>query len=313
MKGIILHRYEEGRQPDTHYTQIKLLNKQLSGKEDFVVYNKYSPDELYKYLKSLELDIVIAYYDEYLENMDPLSDLGIPIIMSSEDTNKRFSSNFFKELVEKHKPDGVLVQNKCSIPAFEKYLGKSYNFLYFPWGVDTTLFKDYKEKKIYDITISGKFASYMFRKEFNYLLSKGDFVYKRIRNDNTKDHLVPYDTFVKELNRSKISLGGCLQKNPYYEGIFIGSHLRKNVEIPASRSCLINTTWGDKELMGFKDGVNFIEFHNRSSFLTKLTYYLDNEDELMKITDNGFKHTIENFNVELVVSNLFKDIYKSYG
>jgi len=311
IKGIILHGMESN-QPKTVFTQIESLNLELSGKTDLVNYNNYTSEELYKYLKTLDIDILIAYYNEYLEYMVPLSELGIPIIMASEDTQKRFADGFYRKLVEIHKPDCIMIQNKCSIPAFNKYLGKDFKYLYFPWGADTSLFKDYGEKKIYDISISGKFASNMFRKELDGLLSsKTDIIYKRIRNNNP-GVLLPYDEFAKELNRSKISLGGCLQKNPYYEGIYIGNSFKKNFEVPASKACLINTNWGDKELMGFKDGENFIEFNNRSSFLKKLEYYLEDENELKRVTDNGYKHVMENHSIDKVVSRCINDIRSLY-
>lgn len=293
--------------------QYRLLSKKLFGTEEILNYANFTSKDLYEKLKEMNLEFLIATYDEILMESEPLYKLGIPIILTSEDTNKRFSNDYFKRMVFRNKPDRILVQNKCSEPAFDLYFGEKRKYIWFPWGVDTSIFKDYKEPKIYDITISGKFTSYLMRRDIHFLLQENRNLNYKLLRSTDETQMVPAEEFYKEINRSKISLGGCIQKNFMYKNIYINSHFKKNVEIPASNSCLINTNWGDKEILGYKDGKNFIEFKNRSQLLTRLRYYLENEKELKKITKNGFDLVTKNLTVDNMVNNFIENFKNIYG
>lgn len=266
-----------------------------------------------KKLDLLDVDFLIAwYYKEDLIKLKPLKRLGIPIIMTSDDPWGRLFSEDYKNIVDYHDVNGVILQTKNTELAFRKYLNKKINFFWLPWGINPNIMKDYKEEKIWDISISGKFSSYEWRRKLNSIL----YNYKRY-------HRIPrilppdrsWEDYARDLNKSRISLGGCHQSTDklYYKNIFIGETFSKTLEIPACNTCLINTNFADKELLGFKDGENFIEFNSIQEFKKKIKFYLKNIEELERITQNGYDLVHKNYTINQQVDRLKKEIIDIYG
>ncbi len=73
--------------------------------------------------------------------------------------------------------------------------------------------------------------------------------------------------------------------------------VRKHLEIPAARSCLITENTPTVQAAGFVDMVNCV-FADASDVLDKVEYLLSNTDRLSEITDSGYqlvhsRHTLE--------------------
>ena len=68
----------------------------------------------------------------------------------------------------------------------------------------------------------------------------------------------------------------------------------KYVEILASRSCLFAYEPMDAELIGLKDGINYVKV-SEADIEEKVRYYLNHEDARIKIADNGYKFAMEKY------------------
>ena len=292
MKGVIITKTPHHDSFGLNLT-IKELSKNIN---KFISYN-IGIEKLNEEIKNLkDYDFIIAWFHPCLLELESLSKLEKPIIIASCDTPKRLRDDFYKEVVRYHNPTGIIVENMCTIPVFKDYLGREdLDFFWLPWGIDEEYVKDYKEEKIYDVTQTGQFNKYEFRREINFLLKgKKDINYYRSspdRDPNNKKEKFSYEDYCKIINRSKISIGGCLQNKQFinYNGIYIGNTFPKNFEIPGCNSVMFNTNWGDKELLGFKDGENFVEFKSPRDCIRKINYYLEQPEELNKISKKGFE------------------------
>jgi len=308
MKGAMLYK--------KHYSILQ--NMMMDGVCDAISEGKYI--DLSKNTKSIEneldkLDVdylFVWYFKEEIEKLKPLSRLEIPIIMTSDDSWGRLFNNDFKNQVDYHGVDGIVLQTKCTKDAFDEYLGGTHNFLWLPWGIDPNIMKDYKEKKIWDFSISGKFSQYKYRRELHNIFSNKN-NYHRI------PRLLPpsrsWKDYAIDINKSKISLGGCSQSDStlYYNNHFIGETFAKTLEIPACNTCMININFADKEQLRFKDGVNFIQFNNLKEFFKKIDYYLNDKDELERITKNGYNLVKANYTVGKQINKLMKQMENIYG
>lgn len=311
MEGAVLANNPYHNNPSANLT-----NKELADRIGNVIfYDKDIEDSLEK-LK--DKDFLVVFQNECLLDIKPLSRLGIPIIMTSGDIPKRLSNDVFKKIVSKHKVKGIIVENKCSIPAFKDYLerGEDLDYVWYPWGIDENYIKDYKEEKIYDVSQLGQFNIYQYRREINFLLSNyANIKYYRfppLRDSLTKKENTPYDIYCKTINQSWISIGGCIQHKEFesYNGKFIGINFSKNIEIPGCKTALFNTKWGDMEDLGFKDCVNFVEFRTPSDCRRKILKFLEEKEELQKIIDNGYKLVHKYHTNKIHVDAVLKDLEK---
>jgi len=286
--------------------------KQISKDTHFINLEE-KPDVVEKELDELDVDyLVVWYFWDKLNKLKPLDRLGIPIIMTSDDPWGRLFSPNFRNIVEYHNIDGIILQTNGTKEAFIEYLGEDKDFFWLPWGINPDIMKDYKENKIWDFSISGKFSTYEWRRLLHSKLVS-----------NPRYHRIPrvlppsrsWIDYARDLNKSYISLGGCSQENSkkYYKNYFICETFAKTLEIPACNTCLMNTDFADREELGFEDGINFIQFNNEREFNTKMDYYLDDKDELKKVTTNGYDLVQKNYTTEQQVRKLVKEIERVYG
>ena len=314
MKGVIFSKpgYHDADGP--YYT-----NKELA---DRMYKNIFYNEDIDKELDKLDnFDYIIANINENLSNIKPLSRFGVPVLMTTGDLPKRFMDNLFKNLVSYHGVSGIIVENICMIPAFKNYLNKGdeLDYLYYPWGIDESVIKDYGEPKIYDFAQLGQFNVYQFRREIYSLLKSNNFGINYIRFFPNRDKITskterPYDTYCRTINQSKMSLGGCLQHPDYtyFRNTFMGNNFPKNIEIPGLNTLLFNTAWGDMESLGFKDGENFIQINSPRDCIRKILKYKEDLNELERITKSGYKLVHENHTNKIHADNLIKEIERIY-
>ena len=83
----------------------------------------------------------------------------------------------------------------------------------------------------------------------------------------------------------------------------------KYIEILASKSCLFAYEPMDSELIGLVDGQNYICVDERN-IREKLLWYLNNENELARVTDEGYRFVMKKYNCYAVSMNLVLEVRK---
>jgi len=314
MKGIVIaepkHRW--------NHIDIEINEFIKKSNSEHIKFNNYDdykkiPVNIEKHLSKNWYDFIsIWYYEDLLEKLAPLYELGLPVIMHTGDCwNRLFDGGKFKSIVNKHKPNILIVENYCSINAFKKYLDDDdIKYVWLPHSFNPEIMKDYGKDKKFDVSFSGKFSNYTDRlklhKYFMNRIYNGDNIkYKRLKSTPT------LSGYAKNLNKSWISFNSMQNESLlYYKDIFIGNCFSKNFEISACKACLLNRKFGDAEDLGYKDGINCILYDNIEDMEEKVNYYLDNKDILSKIIDKGYelahnKHTVYNH-----VDNLIEQLDK---
>jgi hypothetical protein len=286
------------------------LSKEEIDKEIKQVIEENNPTYIYTGVTGLLLQI------------ESLSKYGIPVIIGTGDVWGRLWSDQLKDIVNYHNIEGIVVNNKCEIPAFKEYFNKELNYHWFPHSLDTTKLHDYKLDKMWDVVFSGKFSNYQFRKELHTNLYikrlKGQLKYERyqpIKYTIPNPEETSFEDYAKHMNSSWIGIGGCIQskETSYYNGHFIGNTFKKTLEVPACASALLNCHWGDEEILGFKDGVNCILFETLKESIEKIGYYLADKELLSVITKRGYELVQNNYDDIKICNNFFNEIESKYG
>lgn len=307
MKGLIIYTPDE-------LDQSNLRIKRFTDRMESVDLNE-DASVIESKIEETEPDYIITAFSDKLLDMKPLGNFGAKVIIGTGDPWGRLFSEKYKKLFKYVKGDAVHVDCHCLVPAYEEYFkGMDVDVFLYKWSLDLDVLKDYKEEKIWDVMYSGKFSTYQFRRELDYILStRAGINYKRFRPYNVTK--IPYDEYARNINRSWIGIGGCLQSEDklYYKGHDIGVTFPKTVEIPACATALINPYWVDAEILGFKDGENCILFKDLREAIKKIKYYLRHKDELIDITKAGYELVRENFDVADSTNNFIKEIEKKYG
>jgi len=309
MKGAIISNNPYHNNPSANLT-----NKELANKIDVKL--SYDMENINEIVTKLDVDYIICWVNEDLWNIPSLHNYVDKVILASGDLPGRLKDRRFRNLCRYHKATGIILENKCHIPAFKEYLhkGEELDYYWYPWGIDEEYIKDYGFNKEYDVVQLGQFNKYQFRREiFGRLSNNKEISYFRFwpkRSHVTKKEEHPYNLYCKTYNKGRIGIGGCLQHPDftYINDNFLGINFGKNIEIPGLRCALFNTDWGDRELLGFKDGENFVQFKDDKECINKINYYLDDLSELKRITDNGFKLVHEKHTNKIHVDMVMKEI-----
>lgn len=168
-------------------------------------------------------------------------------------------------------------------------------FRWFPFSINSSIFKDYQLEKDIDFLLMGllydglkKTGSQLFTpkgiypfrdKVYETMKNEKGFVYHPHPGHNAAENTLINESYAKELNRSKMFFTcGSLYKYP----------VLKYFEAPACKTLLLAEAVPDILELGFEDGVNFVAC-NQSDFYEKAMYYLENEEERMKITEKGYE------------------------
>lgn len=169
------------------------------------------------------------------------------------------------------------------------------NMFSFPPCINTDIIKDYRETKDIDISLIGSMnRNYPIRYEMlNTFKDRKNFVFVDKRRNPIRSGI----EYSKFLNRSKISCS-CSSRYKYL--------IAKCFEIPGSMSALLSDISPDMENLGFKDGVNMIEYDENVE--EKVDYYLNNLDELKILTQNGYRLVREKHTAEIRVKEFLQNL-----
>ena len=254
--------------------------------------------------------IIVSVYNKF--DYTVLKDFPIPVILALGDAPRRIKNDEVKDIVVNNRFWGMSLHSYAAVECIRDYL-YPYEVEIFPytWGLDFSIFDDYHLEKDVDVGSTGKYSNYQMRRELDIALSANQnikFVRQRNKAFNREEH-VKYAQF---LNRNLISIGGCMQEKvlSHYKGKLISDNFPKNFEIPAVNTCLLTTEWGDREILGFKDEENCIIVKSPREAIRKVLYYLDDKEQLTKVSRNGYDLIHKNFDINVTTKKLVDSIEK---
>lgn len=187
-------------------------------------------------------------------------------------------------------------------------------FRWFPFSVNSAIFKDYELEKDINFLLMGLLYDgmkktgtqlftpkglYPFRdKVFEKMRHVEGFVYHPHPGHNAPKDSIINERYAMELNRSKMFFTcGSYYKYP----------VLKYFEAPACKTLLLAEGIPDIFDLGFEDGVNFVAC-DETNFYEKAMYYLENEEERNRITENGYRFIQANHTDDVRAENFVKEI-----
>ncbi|MBW4673036.1 MAG: glycosyltransferase [Desmonostoc geniculatum HA4340-LM1] len=179
---------------------------------------------------------------------------------------------------------GIETVFTISIPLAEYLPEIAENLFIWPNFIDSDIFRDYNQPKNIPVLITGSQTSlYPWRQKINRLISK---YYPTLicphlgymQNRETSRMLFG-EQYARMINASSFS-PTC--------GTMAREFVRKFLEIPGSKSCLITEKNPAVEAAGFVDMQNCV-FADENDVLDKLDYLFKNPEELEKITNTGYQ------------------------
>ena len=168
---------------------------------------------------------------------------------------------------------------------------------YWPFFVDTELFRDYGERKIIPVIFFGNtdLLQYEWRKRTKEIITK---YYATLfgphelgTDPKFKPRVIHGEQYARMINAAYFApTCGCMAK------LLVMKHL----EIPACRTCLVTEKTPAVEAFGFADMENCV-FADETDVVDKLDYLFANKDILTQITNNGYqlvrmRHTVKQRN-----------------
>lgn len=315
MKGISISYCGDFNNKDLLQTFTRLTDSTIvcydyGERSERGLYNGYSEvdGQISKALTPEHKFILSSYCENYLLNTPSLKRHGLPVIIHTGDCWTRLHEDKLKRIVEIHEPDILLLNNVSTIPMFREYLENSkIKLLWSRIPYESDICKDYGLEKIHDVGYSGKFSGYPERKRLDMYFTRrstvvGDITYKRY------DWSATLEEYAKNINQCWMSYTSCQKDHRlYWKGQFIGSNQRKNMEIPACGVALIAIKWLDADIMGFKDGINFIEYSDYKELFDKVRYYLDDKDKLKELILKG-KELAQEYTMENCANKLIEEL-----
>lgn len=227
-----------------------------------------------------------------------------------------------KQYFEKNKIDRIFSLTKSPFEkTFPNYKEK---VRWLPFSINPSIFKDWQLNKEINFLLMGQVydrvgkshnktrtpkGKYPFREEvLEKMRDVEGFVFHPHPGHGAPSNAMLNEKYSKELNRSNMFFTcGSVFKYP----------VLKYFEALACRTLLLAEPVQDILDLGFEDGINFVAC-NQSNFYEKAMYYLENEEERQKITDNGYQfihthHTNDARALQLIkyIEECLHDISKS--
>lgn len=234
-----------------------------------------------------------------------INDIKIPVIII---LNKEYDAIDKKlEWIKRMKPKAILTIHHD----YEKYK----NITGIPchrimWSVNNSIFKDYKEMYKYDIFYSGvirKEQTNNYRKkiieELKKLKGYQVLINARYEDNNYKGKIINSEDYAKNISKSKICFVTTSAGNLVNPRFF---------EVMASRRSLIICNRMDKIVYEdmLIDGFNCVMFDTVAEFIEKFKYYINHEDERMKIVNQSFEYFCKTQTWDNRLSNITSIIEK---
>ncbi|SES93163.1 Glycosyl transferases group 1 [Salinibacillus kushneri] len=176
---------------------------------------------------------------------------------------------------------------------------------WFPHGVNIELFRDYGIEKDIPLLMTGAVnndyplrqiivEAYEGQPGFIHHRHPG---YRRYREEEEKQYMIGKQ-YAKELNRAKIMF---TSPSVYYYPVL------KYFEALASKTLLLAPTFKELEDLGFVPDVHFVPIH-KHNFKEKAAYFLKNEEERIKIAEQGYQFVRNHHSIQVRARQLVKKI-----
>jgi hypothetical protein len=270
-----------------------------------------SLEDIIKIIKEKDLKYIIVPLLYNDKNIKILKKLDIKIIVIKGNPMRGFGTPAYKDYCINNNIDGMILESHLPIVFYKEWFDSdNIEFFYYKMGIPLDVYKDYGLEKTIDITHTGKFSTYLYRRELHDIFSNYESItYERFRQSN-ENQAYPNYIYAKKLNSSWISIGGCCQSihKAYYNNILVNDCYPKNLEIAASKAALLTFDWGDRKYLGFKEDENCILFKSPRDALRKSIYYLDDKELLLKVIQKGYDLVHKNHNIVDTVNQLFNNI-----
>jgi len=241
------------------------------------------PPKLPQLLEKEDFDFIFVDCEISMFYFEPWKEINIPKIATLHDIH---ASQKTFEFIIKNDFDLIINRYKNSLydvlPEVKRYRDL---IRWQPGCIDINFFKDYNEKKRYDVTMAGKVTNfYLLRKQIkDYFEKKSYFNYILRPKDNDPNAWPVNEDYAKLLNQSKI----CISTGGKYNYPFM-----KNYEITASNSMLMVNEFKELNELGFFDENNFVSITgNMQLNEEKMLEYLNNDLLRDYISTNGYYHT----------------------
>ncbi|MBW4476381.1 MAG: glycosyltransferase [Tolypothrix brevis GSE-NOS-MK-07-07A] len=182
------------------------------------------------------------------------------------------------------------------------------NLFVWPNFIDPDTYRDYGLTKVIPLLITGRqHPLYSWRERINKIVTQyyPSLICPHLGYDNERatSRMMYGEQYARTINASWfVPTCGSVEKDV----------VRKHLEIPASKSCLITERTPAIEAAGFVDMHNCV-FADESDVLDKLDYLFKNLDELEKITNGGYqlvhsRHTLKQRDQIFQWFNLYKNL-----
>lgn len=275
--------------------------------EDYAEVRYWHRDgHIIKILKSLNFrpDFILHYDIAWNYGLAPriagLGNISIPkgCVVIDIHFNPKIRKDYFKT----NKIDLIFSLTKQSfLSAFPDYSAK---LRWWPFAINPSVFKNYQLPKTYKYLLMGQVynsdkntknkshtpsGKYPFRDAvLDKMRNVPGFVFNPHPGHHAKSSSLVNSRYAKEINKAHIFFT-CGSRYHY--------PVLKFFEIPACYTLLLAEPVKDILDLGFIDGENFVAC-TRKNFYEKAMYYMKNETERKRITDNGYRFIRENHTVE---------------
>lgn len=264
----------------------------------------YKPGDIRDILNKIEFkpDFIfhfdISWNYKYAPVITGLSKIDIPKGCYVIDIH--YNKEVRKQYFDNNKID--LIFSTYKEPFLKTFPNYEDKFRWMPYSINTQIMKDWKLNKTIDFLLLGQFYFENKNKSAGRIPPKGRYSFREAVYNSLKDkkgfvfhphpgHFAPpskdliiNENYSKEINRSKIFFT-C-------GGIFDYA-VAKFFEAPACRTLLLAKPNKDILELGFKDGKNFVAC-DENDFYDKAMYYVTNNKERNRITDNGYNFILNN-------------------
>ncbi|MTI67729.1 MAG: glycosyltransferase family 1 protein [Firmicutes bacterium] len=221
------------------------------------------------------------------------------------------------EYIEKNNINIIFSLSKYPfLKVFPQYESK---FRWLPHSINENYIKDWKLDKTIDFLLMGQLYYEDEKNPPKQLPPKGrykfrDTVLERMKHEKgftfhphpghrakPSENLIINEKYGCELNKSKIFFTcGSILKGP----------VKKFFEAPGCKTLLLAEPNKDILELGFKDGINFVAC-DETDFYDKAMYYIRNDKERKRITNNGYKF-IHTYHTDKIRSQQFLKYIKDY-
>jgi len=194
----------------------------------------------------------------------------------------------------------VLMNYNCATPEYQKYLPER-KFGRLPHTLNTSLFKNLGLKREIDVMcIEAYSGTYPVKSAIYHELKKS----QSFEVFTPLPHTLSFDDYVRKINQSKIFAFGNVNMSVGESKVMVFP-MAKIYEIMGCETLCMMDTPDEAEELHFIPDYNFVSI-NTANFLSKIQYWLSNEQERMKIARRGYETCLKYHTVEVRTRELKK-------